>query len=352
MIVRGVGPKPAKVAVIGEYPSPEELARGQPFIGTSGHLLKGMLREAGFNPDDIYFTNVLDDGPPPKRKASDPTGDFSAFFHGKGNTDPRLLSATARLRQEMAEVNPNLIIACGNGALWATTDQWGISKWAGSQLRATAAFGSAKLIPTYNPAFILRSYGEKFAMAKDLRRARREADSFNYSLRSGRQYILEPTFEQVKEVLHAWHLLYNEWSVDIETARVQMECVGIAVSDELAICIPFMDPRKSDWCYWSFEEELEIRQLLRFYLTHPRREIIGQNFDYDMQYFIARQAYWPKIKWDTMIMSHILYCELPKSLDYLARLWAKEYVYWKDDGKIADFPCATVEVVARVERGE
>lgn len=336
MLVNGQGPLGAKVVVVGEYPGTEELARGIPFCGASGHLLKTMLREAGFDPEQIYFTNVLNDGPPPKRKASDRFPDFNAFFRGKDGVDPRLLAAKDRLRSEINRIKPNLIIACGGGALWTLTGLSGVMKWAGSQLRSTADFGGSKLIPTYNPAFILRSYGEKFAMAKDLRRAAREARSFNYKLPS-HKYILEPRFEQVKELLHTWHLLYDDWSIDIETAKGQIECVGIAVTKDLALCIPFMDPRKADWCYWSFEQEQEIRALLRFYMTHPRRQIIGQNFDYDTQYFIVRMGFQPKVRWDTMIMSHVLYCELPKSLDYLARLWAEQYVYWKDDGKIVDF---------------
>lgn len=336
MLVRGEGPATAKVVVIGEYPGTEEVARGKPFVGASGHLLKGMLRSAGFDTDQIYFTNVLDDGPPP-RPAPNKDPSFTAFFRGK-EVDPRLKQALARLKGEIAGLTgPNLIIACGGAALWATTGLSGIMKWAGSELRATGDFGSAKLIPTYNPAFILRSYAEKFAMEKDLRRAKRESLSFNYPLNSTKGYILEPTIEQVREILHTWHILFDEWSVDIETAKAQIECVGIAISKTQAICIPFMDPRKPNWCYWSFEEELEIRALLKFYLTHPRRKIIGQNFSYDQQYFIVRQGFWPRVYWDTMIMSHVLYCELPKSLDYLARLWAEHYVYWKDDGKIVDF---------------
>lgn len=52
------GPTPSKYLFIGMAPGIEENKQGQPFIGSSGNLLRSMLRQAHF-PKDVAFANAV-----------------------------------------------------------------------------------------------------------------------------------------------------------------------------------------------------------------------------------------------------------------------------------------------------
>ena len=59
-----VPPTPAangkpRLVIIGEGPGSVEVNFGAPFLGPSGRLLNGALREAGFDRDEAHVTNAL-----------------------------------------------------------------------------------------------------------------------------------------------------------------------------------------------------------------------------------------------------------------------------------------------------
>lgn len=99
--------------------------------------------------------------------------------------------------------------------------------------------------------------------------------------------------------------------------------------------IPFvrLTPDRGFDNYWTYEQELTLVRLQRKLLLHPRVYIIGQNFIYDMQYFIAWLAIRPRLSFDTMLAHHLLFPGTPKGLDYISSLYCKHHRYWKDDGK-------------------
>ena len=47
MRVKGEGPIPTRIMLVGEAPGEQEEASGQPFIGAAGHELNRMLHEVG-----------------------------------------------------------------------------------------------------------------------------------------------------------------------------------------------------------------------------------------------------------------------------------------------------------------
>src|SRR5437016_10845490 len=54
----------APAVVIGEAPGAEEDQAGKPFVGASGREQDRMLADAGWNPADLWFTNVYKVRPP------------------------------------------------------------------------------------------------------------------------------------------------------------------------------------------------------------------------------------------------------------------------------------------------
>jgi len=57
--VFGVGPKTARVVIVGEQPGDQEDLQGQPFVGPAGELLNFLLNESGINRDEVYVTNAV-----------------------------------------------------------------------------------------------------------------------------------------------------------------------------------------------------------------------------------------------------------------------------------------------------
>src|SRR5574343_1658186 len=62
-IVKGEGPRNAKIVIVGEYPSAEDTQRGRPFAGSSGEVLSRMLHDAGILRTECYLTYVAPRAP-------------------------------------------------------------------------------------------------------------------------------------------------------------------------------------------------------------------------------------------------------------------------------------------------
>lgn len=351
MKVRGEGPIPTRVMIVGEAPGEQEERAGTPFLGASGQELNRMLQEAGIMRSECYVTNVCKLRPPENRigafvalKKKDIT---PAHKYLKGRyVLPPVIDGYNELLAEIEMVQPNLIIALGNLSLWALTGEWGILKWRGSQLWHEGKH-SCKVIPTIHPAAILRQWEMRPLVVNDLRRAARHLVSRQYDNKPTWNFIVRPTFQQVMSCLEALrsdaeHLADPVWlDFDIETrggtgtkgyTAAYIDCIGLSWSRTDAICIPFMSTTNKEG-HWNADEEAHIVYALYKLLTHPNVRIRWQNGTYDAQYIYRRWHFLPVSAQDTMISQHSLFAALKKSLALIASLYADWYVYWKDEGK-------------------
>jgi len=64
MRVKGEGPIPARIMLVGEAPGEQEERSGTPFCGSSGQELNRMLHEVGIMRSECYVTNVCKLRPP------------------------------------------------------------------------------------------------------------------------------------------------------------------------------------------------------------------------------------------------------------------------------------------------
>ena len=58
-LVPPVGPKDAKIAIVGESPGKKEVQQGIPFVGPSGNKLDDFLRVCGLDRGEVYITNTV-----------------------------------------------------------------------------------------------------------------------------------------------------------------------------------------------------------------------------------------------------------------------------------------------------
>ena len=357
--VPGKGPLNPKIMIVGEAPGLIEELAGAPFLGESGKELTKMLREAGIDRDECYITNVC--------KYRPPSNELSAWMTDKKTIGPKngwkqlgrfwfhplIVEGMVELQQEIAIINPQCIVGFGNLALFACTNEWGITNWRGSEMHD---MGSNKpFIPTLHPAAILRNWGARPLVIQDLkmRVTRRLNEGF---IAPDFDFNTAPTCDEVCEYLYG---LRGPIAGDIETSEGKIVCLGIAHSPIEAMCIPFIGPQG---VWWTQEEYLRVREAIRYASTTNRIEWVGQNWNYDAQYFQEDLAIHAMANFDTYIAQSVLYPGSERGLGFLSSIYCDWHSYWKEDGKdwskgIKDFHkefryncrdvCATWEVAAK-----
>jgi uracil-DNA glycosylase len=323
--IRAIGPKDAKIVLLGEAPGAQEERTGVPFIGSSGQHLDDMLKAAGLARRDLYLTNVLFTRPPGNKldeflisKKQCPAGySLPPLRQGK-YLHPDLLPELERLDRELSEVRPNLIVACGGPALWAVTGRSGITKMRGTI--QSSKWG--KVLPTLHPATVIYDWSNRPIIIADLIKAAFES-KFPEIRRPKRMLLINPTLDEVRG--HIDHCKAAKFlSLDVETKNGQITVFGIATSPEYSCIIPFYDRNKPSKSYWLPSDEVKVRQIINDILLLPNRKLF-QNGLYDLQY-ILKEGYsiYLEDAEDTMILHHAMYPELPKSLGFMGSIYTNE----------------------------
>lgn len=329
----------ARILIVGEAPGEDEVRQGQPFVGFSGQLLDRMLADAGISRAACRVTNVCRERPPgnkidlwmPKTKGGQHDMVVAGWPTVRGRVcHPHIERGLALLMAEIAAVQPAIIIALGNTALWALTGLDSVSKWRGSTLDTPHGY----VLPTYHPASVLRQWSSKPFVVQDLRRA---ADAVHrLPVKPEWKFQIRPSMPEVRATLDS---LYHKaeagplkLSVDIETRAGHIACLGIAWNDHEAICIPFLCVERPEG-YWTSDEEAECVWLIYRLLTNRSVLSVGQNYIYDSQYLLRHWGFISRAVRDTMLAQHVCFPGMPKSLDHIASMYCDYYVYWKDDGK-------------------
>ena len=160
-IVFGSGNPRADFVCIGEGPGADEDAQGKPFVGRAGQLLTRMLESVQLDRErDCFILNTVKCRPP-----------------GNRNPESDELAACAPfLAAQLGVIQPKVVLSLGSVATQALLR----TKEPIGKLRGRLhAYGSAVLIPTFHPAFLLRNPGQEYKrMAwEDLKLAKREYDA-------------------------------------------------------------------------------------------------------------------------------------------------------------------------------
>ena len=148
--VFGVGDPEAKIVFIGEAPGADEDKTGIPFVGKAGQLLDKIIIASKLDRDKLYICNVLRCRPP-------------------GNRTPSPMEASncwEYLSAQLAIVDPDYIVCWGSSAaqtLLKTTQA--IGKMRGRFL----SYGSAKVLCTYHPSYLLRNPAAKKDVWDDMK---------------------------------------------------------------------------------------------------------------------------------------------------------------------------------------
>lgn len=134
---------------VGEGPGADEDAQGVPFVGKAGQLLDRMIEAMGFTRDEVYVCNIVKCRPPKNRK---PEPDEMA-------------SCSPFLTEQLELIEPKVIVAMGATAVQGLLGLGGIMR-----LRGTWKLykGKVPVMPTFHPAYLLRTPEAKREVWQDL----------------------------------------------------------------------------------------------------------------------------------------------------------------------------------------
>jgi DNA polymerase len=139
---------------IGEAPGRDEDLSGQAFVGAAGELLTKMIAAMGYRRDEVYICNVVKCRPPRNR---DP--------------EPEELAACAPfVLAQIAAVASRVIVTLGQVAAQSLLDTGQpVGRLRGRFHELQVAGRAIPLMPTYHPAYLLRSPQAKRPVWEDLK---------------------------------------------------------------------------------------------------------------------------------------------------------------------------------------
>ncbi len=156
-VVPGEGNPMAELAFVGEGPGRDEDEQGRPFVGRAGELLTKIVEAMKFKREEVWIGNVVKCRPP-------------------GNRPPEadeMEACLPYLRRQLSIVRPRIIVALGKTALTGLLpehERTPMGRMRGQWLQ----WHGVPLMPTFHPAYLLRSPTQKRLVWEDMKLVMKE----------------------------------------------------------------------------------------------------------------------------------------------------------------------------------
>jgi uracil-DNA glycosylase family 4 len=284
-----------------------------------------MITEAGLDANACWFTNPYKTRPPENK-----IGRLEELGIDKKVYQDEFF-------EELNETKPTFIVACGATPLQLlcphtaskTDDETKIGKWRGSLLTSPKLGWPHYIFPIFHPAFILRTWDEKYFNTFLLAKL---ASEYAYWKANGRiqplplrSILHSPTFDESVGYLEDCLVSPDIISVDIELLRRKYPyTISFALRFDSAISIAFADYTES--------QAARVWRLMGRVLAS--KKVLGQNYtNFDM-YWLNALGLQPNIHLveDTRIRHAVLWPELSHKLDFMTIQYTRE-PYYKEEGK-------------------
>lgn len=309
-----------------EKPFPSDLPAGICASGGMGFFLEKMFREAYINTGDVYVLA--------RRPDSDNPGAASSIDNFISSYKPPLLLFSGEAAQFfLPELRP------AGGASWKGQ----LGKYAGSLLKLPGASWNHWACPILDPETLVGDWTERNVTTFcDLGKIHEELQHW-IKTKTVRPYLERKLIAHELDTMEISDILDSFFkekilSIDIETIYPRKNSefygehpgvpitIGIASSAVYAVSFnPFRD---------SISGTILVMRKLYTLFSRPDLRIIGQNFFNFDSYFLGMLGFsLSKDAFsDTLIRHHILWPELPHSLQFLTRQYTRQ-PYYKDEGK-------------------
>ena len=144
----------ARIMFVGEAPGRDEDLEGLPFVGRSGKLLDRMIAAIGLDRSKVYIANVIPWRPPGNRTPTPQETQICLPF----------------IQRQIELVDPDVLVTLGNPStqtLLGTRE--GIMRTRGRWFDYDTGTRVIRALPTFHPAYLLRSPAYKRLSWQDLR---------------------------------------------------------------------------------------------------------------------------------------------------------------------------------------
>ena len=314
MFVRTVGPKNAKIMLVGEAPGEQE----------DGKTLDILLSQAGISRMECLVANVARERPPANK--------ISHYFEDSKCTipKPKLKEWLALLKAEIIENKPNVIIALGNTALWALTGEKKISEFRGYVVPCSLAEGY-KVLATYHPQAVNREWKLFFPTVLDLRKGLRHSE-FKGIAPDNRMLMADvcPSkfIAYCNDIADDPAIPYV--SIDIETVQPgsHIDILGVGHNPAFAMSIRILNghtpamPERDEEKVWTALDNLV-----------QKKPVVMQNAPFDKGVlWYNNNILVKKLYMDTLIAAHACWPEMPRDLGFLASI-CLDVPPWKGSSK-------------------
>jgi uracil-DNA glycosylase len=144
----------ARVMFVGEAPGRDEDIEGLPFVGRSGKLLDRMIAAIGLDRSKAYIANVIPWRPPGNRTPTPQETQICLPF----------------IQRQIELVNPDILVTLGNPSTQTLLNtREGIMRSRGKWVDYDTGTRVIRALPTFHPAYLLRSPSYKRMSWQDLR---------------------------------------------------------------------------------------------------------------------------------------------------------------------------------------
>lgn len=154
-VVFGVGNPSARLMFIGEGPGRDEDIKGEPFVGRAGELLTDIIKAMKLRREDVYIANAVKCRPPENR-----------------NPEPDEMEACRPyLMRQIDLIQPEVIVTLGRFGLMTLFERpIAISSVRGQWMD----WNGRRVMPTYHPAYLLRTPTAKKEVWSDMKKVMAE----------------------------------------------------------------------------------------------------------------------------------------------------------------------------------
>jgi uracil-DNA glycosylase family 4 len=158
------GNSQAPVMLVGEAPGRDEDIEGLPFVGRSGKLLDRMLAAIGLDRTKVYIANIVPWRPPGNRTPTPQESQICLPF----------------ILRQIELVDPDILVCLGNPSAQTLLGlKEGITRTRGRWFTFNTGKREIRAMPTFHPAFLLRSPLQKRFAWRDFLAIKKALASFS-----------------------------------------------------------------------------------------------------------------------------------------------------------------------------
>lgn len=314
----GLGPRSARIMIVGDAPLAPDDLEAEPFCGVSGNMLDFLLEGTQIDRERVFVTfavkcrslNKVKKDKPPSRK--------------------QILACRMHLYEEIKWIKPDVIITMGPTAFQSLSPESGSLESArGFPIRwvytADGETREAWLLPTFSPMRALKNPDMHVVVKRDLKLAKRIAvgDWQMPDLNSAVQVCttVEAVERLVEELEEA-----PTWAFDLETegldfTRDGILCFSFGFPDGRSAVIPWLkkwDVGGEDKGTWTDAERKEVLALVRRAFLSPARKT-AHNGKFDLGFLRRLTVAIRAFDFDTLLAHALIDSARPHNLLFVGQ---------------------------------